>query len=308
MLQVDYHQPVLLNEAVDFLITTRDGIYFDGTLGGGGYSLAVLKRISDKGFVIATDLDKNAIDHCSNLFKEENRIRIYNRNFKEFQAILMENNIDKIDGAVLDLGVSSYQLDNQDSGFTYKVNTEFDLRFDKNIGISAYEVIKNYSVKEISEIISNYGEEKNAKKIAFLLKEASENKKIHTQDVVEIVSKITRKDKVNETLSRVFQAFRIFVNDELENLKVFLNSAIDYVKSGGRIVVVSYHSLEDRIVKEFFNYHSLSCVCPKDAPVCNCGKVVRIKKLHKKVITASSEEIGKNVRSRSAKLRAGEVI
>lgn len=308
MLQSNYHQPALLNDSVNYLVTTKDGIYFDGTLGGGGYTEEILKRLTSKGLIIATDLDINAVNYCHQKFINDKRVLLFKNNFREIDSVLSELNINKIDGVVIDLGVSSYQLDNHESGFSYRFNTEFDLRFDKSFGLPASEIINKYSKKELEEIIRDFGEERFYKKIAFELKKLNNKDIIKTYDIVEAISKITRKDKINETLSRVFQAFRIFVNDELENLKDFLKKSIKLINSGGRIVVVSYHSLEDRIVKEFFNYEALSCICPKDFPVCRCNKKSVLSKITRKVIVAGQEEITNNVRSRSAKLRVAEIL
>lgn len=305
----NFHNPVLLDIAIDFLITDLNGIYFDGTLGGGGYSDRILKMLSREGRLISTDLDDAAINFSKERFKSENRITIVKDNFKNIKQILENMNIEKINGAVLDLGISSYQIDNPAEGFSYRFETDFDLRFDKSQGSPAYELLNQMEAKEIAEILWTYGEEKFAYKIAREIENHTKKKIIRTtKEIVEIVSRVTPRHKLNDTLSRFFQAFRIYVNDELENLKTFLNDAIELIKSGGRIVIVSYHSLEDRIVKEFFNLNSQQCTCPPEYDRCLCGKKLRLKKLTKKVITPSEEEIKLNPRSRSAKLRAAEVL
>lgn len=305
----EFHKPVLLETVLDFLITDINGIYFDGTLGGGGYSEAILNKLSREGRLIATDLDDAAINFCKKKFESENRITIVKENFKNIKQILEDLKIEKINGAVLDLGISSYQIDTASEGFSYRFETDFDLRFDKSKGTPAYEIINDLEAKEIADILRTYGEEKFAFKIAREIENYTKKKKIRTtKEIVEIVSKVTPRHKLNDTLSRIFQAFRIYVNDELENLKEFLNDVVDLVKSGGRIVIVSYHSLEDRIVKEFFNQNSQECSCPPEYDRCICGKKLRLKKLTKKIITPSDEEIKLNPRSRSAKLRAAEVL
>jgi len=305
----EFHKPVLLETVLDFLITDVDGIYFDGTLGGGGYSEAILNKLSKEGRLIATDLDDAAINFSKKKFENENRITIVKDNFKNIKNILMNLGIEKISGAVVDLGISSYQIDTPEEGFSYRFDSDFDLRFDKSRGIPAYEIINELEAKELADIIRNYGEEKFAFKIAREIENHTKKKKIRTtKEIVEIVSKVTPRHKLNDTLYRIFQAFRIYVNDELENLKEFLENAIDVIKSGGRLVVVSYHSLEDRIVKEFFNLNSQECTCPPEYERCICGKRLRLKKLTKKIITPSEEEIKLNPRSRSAKLRSAEVL
>lgn len=305
----EFHKPVLLDTVLDFLITDINGIYFDGTLGGGGYSEAILNKLSREGRLIATDLDDAAINFCKKKFESENRITIVKENFKNIKQILEDLKIEKINGAVLDLGISSYQIDTASEGFSYRFETDFDLRFDKSKGTPAYEIINDLEAKEIADILRTYGEEKFAFKIAREIENYTKKKKIRTtKEIVEIVSKVTPRHKLNDTLSRIFQAFRIYVNDELENLKEFLNDVVELVKSGGRIVIVSYHSLEDRIVKEFFNQNYQECSCPPEYDRCICGKKLRLKKLTKKIITPSDEEIKLNPRSRSAKLRAAEVL
>lgn len=305
----DFHKPVLLETAIEYLLTNPDGIYFDGTLGGGGYSEEILKKLSPLGKLISIDLSDAAINYCKKKFAGENRIIIVKENFKNIKDILFSLGFEKIDGSVLDLGISSYQIDTPDEGFSYRFEGDFDLRFDKSTGTPAYEVINNSETKELYEIISTYGEEKFAYKIAREFEKSIKKNPIRTtREVVEIISRVTPRHKLNDTLSRVFQAFRIYVNDELENLKAFLENAIELIKSGGRIVIISYHSLEDRIVKEFFNKNSQECNCPPEHGRCICGKKLRLKKLTKKVIRPDETEIKTNPRSRSAKLRAAEVL
>lgn len=305
----EFHKPVLLETVLEFLVTDVDGIYFDGTLGGGGYSEAILNKLSKEGRLIATDLDDAAINFSEKKFNNESRITIVKDNFKNIKNILMDLNIEKINGAVVDLGISSYQIDTESEGFSYRFDTDFDLRFDKSKGVPAYEIVNDMEAKELAEIMRTYGEERFAFKIAREIENYIKKKKLRTtKEIVEIVSRVTPRHKLNDTLSRVFQAFRIYVNDELENLKEFLNNSLDVIKSGGRLVVVSYHSLEDRIVKEFFNQNSQECTCPLEYKKCICGKKLRLRKLTKKIITPSEEEKKLNPRSRSAKLRAAEVL
>ncbi|MGB9664978.1 MAG: 16S rRNA (cytosine(1402)-N(4))-methyltransferase RsmH [Ignavibacteria bacterium] len=305
----EFHKPVLLETVLEFLITNLDGIYFDGTLGGGGYSEAILSKLSKEGRLIATDLDDAAINFCKNKFGNESRITIVKENFKNIKKILDDFEIEKLDGAVVDLGISSYQIDTAESGFSYRFDADFDLRFDKSKGYPAYEIINQLEAKELADIIKTYGEEKFAFKIARAIENYTKKNKLKTtRELVEIISKVTPRHKLNDTLSRVFQAFRIYVNDELENLKEFLNNAIDVIKSGGRLVIVSYHSLEDRIVKEFFNLNAQECICPPEYGKCVCGKKLRLKKLTKKIISPTEDEIKFNPRSRSAKLRAVEIL
>jgi 16S rRNA (cytosine1402-N4)-methyltransferase len=213
--------------------------------------------------------------------------------------------VQSFDGIFADLGVSSYQFDNPESGFTYRKEAPLDLRMDKTKVISAADIINSFDEKDLAKIFFQLGEEKNAKRIARKIIEFRKTKIIETTtELSDIISQITPPNFLPNTLSRIFQAIRIYVNDELETLKIFLKKSVDYLKVGGRIVILSYHSLEDRIVKEFFRYENLDCICPKDFPVCKCNKVRRLNILTKKPLIPSEMEVRNNIRARSAKLRA----
>ncbi|MCX8009638.1 MAG: 16S rRNA (cytosine(1402)-N(4))-methyltransferase RsmH, partial [Ignavibacteria bacterium] len=277
-----FHKPVLVDEVIKYLITKPNGTYFDGTLGGGGYSKYILEKLSSEGKLLSTDLDLNAIEYCKKLFQNEKRITILHENYKNILKIMAELKIEKLDGAVLDLGVSSFQLDNASSGFSYRQDVKFDQRFDTSSGITSAELLNKIEEKNLAKILFEYGEEKKAKIIAKKIIEFRNKEFIATTSQVKhVLESIIPKHKLNETLSRVFQAIRIYINDELGNLKSFLEAIVQAVTKNGRIVIVSYHSLEDRIVKEFFNFESVDCVCPKDVPVWISGKVARIKKINK---------------------------
>lgn len=303
------HIPVLLKESVDYLVTNKDGIYFEGTLGFGGHTEEILNRLGKKGTVVSTDVDLNAFNFCREKFKDENRIKLYNFNFSLIDVIAKIECVEFFDGIVADLGVSSFQLDNAAAGFSYSINSELDLRLDKNLRKTAADFINNESEEKIASIIFKYGEEKNSRKIARQICEARKIKKIEkTDELKKIISSFTNPRYLTKTLSRVFQAMRIYVNDELGALKSFLENSVPVLRKGGRLVIIGYHSLEDRIVKDFFKYESLNCICPVDAPVCTCGKVKRLKIITKKPLTPSENEIKDNKRSRSAKLRVAERI
>ncbi|NWG28211.1 MAG: 16S rRNA (cytosine(1402)-N(4))-methyltransferase RsmH [Ignavibacteriaceae bacterium] len=303
------HIPVLLKESVDYLITKKDGTYFDGTLGFGGHTQAILRKLSAKGKVVSTDVDLSAFNFCKEKFKDENRVKLYNFNFSLIDVIAKIESLEFFDGVLADLGVSSFQLDNAAAGFSYSINSELDLRLDKNLRKTAADFINEDSEKKIADVIFEFGEEKNSRKIANQIFEARKIKRIETTDELKkIISSVTNPKYLTKTLSRVFQALRIYVNDELGALKSFLNNSISVLKSGGRLVVISYHSLEDRIVKEFFKYENLSCICPPDSPICTCGKVRRLNIITKKPIIPSDAEINQNKRARSAKLRVAERI
>ena len=306
---VTHHIPVLLNEALGFLITDKSGAYFEGTLGFGGHSEEILKRLNNNGILVSTDVDKNAFNYCKKKFENERRIRLYNFNYSLVDVIAKIESLEFFDGVFADLGVSSFQLDNSSSGFTYSADAPLDLRMDKSLKLSAKDVVNDFPAKELADIIYKFGEEKNSRKIARRIVEYRKVKPIiTTAQLREIISEITPARYQLKTLSRVFQALRIFVNDELNKLKEFLNHSVDVLKKGGRIVVISYHSLEDRIVKEFFKYEELDCICPKDSPVCTCDKEQRLRILTRKPVVPGKNELDFNKRARSAKLRAAERI
>jgi 16S rRNA (cytosine1402-N4)-methyltransferase len=305
----NHHTPVLLKESLEFLLTDMNGVYFDATLGFGGHSEAILNSLHSNGKLISTDVDVDAFKFSKEKFNGEQRIRIFNFNFSQIDIIAKIESIKYFNGIFADLGVSSFQLDNPLSGFTYRNEAKLDLRMDKTKTIAAVDVINSFPEEEIANIIYQYGEEKNSRKIARRIIENRKFKKIDTTlDLANIIEEITPFKYRIKTLSRVFQALRIYVNDELEVLKSFLTKSIDLLEVGGRIIILSYHSLEDRIVKEIFKYETLDCICPKEYPVCQCNKERRLKILTKKPVVPSPAEIGSNFRSRSAKLRAAERI
>jgi 16S rRNA (cytosine1402-N4)-methyltransferase len=230
-------------------------------------------------------------------------------NFSQIDIIAKIESIQFFNGIFLDLGVSSFQLDNAESGFSYRNNAQLDLRMDKSRVINAADVVNSYSEEDLANIIFQYGEEKNSRKIAKVICEIRREKKILTTlDLSNIITEITPQRYHTKTLSRVFQALRIYVNDELNILKLFLKKSIELLKPEGRMVILSYHSLEDRIVKEAFKYETLDCICPPGSPICNCDKVPRLKIITKKPVVPDNKEIENNFRSRSAKLRAAERI
>jgi 16S rRNA (cytosine1402-N4)-methyltransferase len=303
------HNPVLLDKSLEFLITETDGIYFDGTLGFGGHSSGILNRLGPDGLLISTDVDQDAFSFSKKKFSEEKRIKIYNLNFSQIDIIAKIESIPFFNGIFVDLGVSSFQLDNAESGFSYRSNAQLDLRMDKSKVINAADVVNSYSEEDLANIIFQNGEEKNSRKIAKVICEARREKKIQTTlELSNIITAITPQRFHTKTLSRVFQALRIYVNDELNSLKLFLKKSIELLKPEGRIVILSYHSLEDRIVKEAFKYETLDCICPPGSPICICDKIPRLKIITKKPVVPDTMEIENNFRSRSAKLRAAEKI
>jgi 16S rRNA (cytosine1402-N4)-methyltransferase len=304
-----HHHPVLLDQSLEFLVTDTSGIYFDGTLGFGGHSSGILNRLNPDGLLISTDVDQDAFSFSKKKFSENKRIKIYNMNFSQIDIIAKIESIPFFNGIFVDLGVSSFQLDNAESGFSYRNNAPLDLRMDKSKVINAADVVNSFSEEDLANIIFQNGEEKNSRKIAKVICDARREKKIQTTlDLSNIITSITPQRFHTKTLSRVFQALRIYVNDELNTLKLFLKKSIELLKTEGRIVILSYHSLEDRIVKEAFKYETLDCICPPGSPICVCDKVPRLKIITKKPVVPDNNEIENNFRSRSAKLRAAEKI
>lgn len=300
-----FHIPVMLDEVMKFLITRDDGIYVDGTIGGGGHAEEILKRTKAK--VIGFDIDPKAIEFASERLKIfKDRVVILNKNYADIKDSLRELGIEKITGFLLDLGVSSFQLD-YGGGFSFRYEDKLDMRMDRSSDLTAEYILNNYSEREIADIIFKFGEEPKARAIAKEIVRYRKKKKIETtSELVKIIDKVASKKYRLKVLARVFQALRIAVNKELDNLKIALESVIDVLERGGRIVVISYHSLEDRIVKTFFKENEKKCVCSSGASECICGKVQVIKILTKKPIVPSENEISLNPRARSAKLRAGE--
>ncbi|MFO7448000.1 MAG: 16S rRNA (cytosine(1402)-N(4))-methyltransferase RsmH [Ignavibacteriaceae bacterium] len=304
-----HHTPVLFTESLNYLITNPSGVYFDGTLGFGGHSEGILKMLDDNGVLVASDVDTDAFNYSKKKFNGDKRVRLYNYNFSQIDIIAKIESIPFFDGIFADLGVSSFQLDNPESGFTYRQEAKLDLRMDKTKVISAADVINSFGEEDLADIIYNFGEEKNSRKIARRIVARRADKRIETTtDLNEIIREITPPNYHIKTLSRVYQAFRIFVNDELNILKSFIDTSAGLLKQGGRIVLISYHSLEDRIVKDTFRYETLDCICPKEYPVCRCDKEQRLKILTKKPVIPSEDEVKNNFRARSAKLRAAERV
>lgn len=302
-----HHTPVLLKESLEYLVTDKSGIYFDGTLGFGGHSQEILNLLDPGAKLVATDIDIDAFSFSKKKFEEEKRMNIYNFNFSQIGIISKIESITGFAGIFVDLGVSSFQLDNPSSGFTYREKAKLDLRMDRKKAINAADIVNSFSEQDIANIIYEYGEEKNSRKIARKIVEHRAVSKIETtEDLKNIIAGITPERFLVKTLSRVFQALRIYVNDELGVLRTFLTDSVSLLKKGGRIVVLTYHSLEDRIVKEAFKYETLDCICPKEFPVCKCDKEQRLKILTKKPVLPSEKEIEINFRARSAKLRAAE--
>ncbi|MCI8556332.1 MAG: 16S rRNA (cytosine(1402)-N(4))-methyltransferase RsmH [Lachnospiraceae bacterium] len=307
------HVSVLLEETIEQLNIQPDGIYVDGTLGGGGHAYEVCKRLGEKGRLIGIDQDADAIKAAGERLREfGDQVAIVRSNYCNMRQELQKLGIDRVDGIVLDLGVSSYQLDSAERGFTYREDAPLDMRMDQRQLRTARDIVNGYTEPELFRIIRDYGEDKFAKNIAKHIAAAREKKPIETTgELTEIIrGAIPAKVRMNggHPAKKTFQAIRIELNGELEVLKSTLDDMIDLLKPGGRICVITFHSLEDRIVKTIFKTNENPCTCPSNFPVCVCGNKPKGRLAVKKPIVPSEEELIKNKRSKSSKLRVFERI
>ncbi|MGN0412434.1 MAG: 16S rRNA (cytosine(1402)-N(4))-methyltransferase RsmH [Lachnospiraceae bacterium] len=305
------HYSVLMDETIENLNIKPDGIYLDGTLGGGGHSEAILKRLSPKGRLIGIDQDDAAIAAASErLSVFGDRVTILRNNYRNARTALEQIGITKVDGIVLDLGVSSYQLDNEERGFSYRYDTDLDMRMDRRQSLTAKDIVNEYSEMELFHIIKDYGEDQFAKNIAKHIVKAREKKKLETTFELNEIIKAAIPAKMRAVgghpSKRTFQAIRIECNKELEVLKDSLDEMIDMLSPGGRFCIITFHSLEDRIVKAAFRRNENPCICPPEFPVCTCGKKSKGKVISRKPILPSAKELEENSRSKSAKLRVFE--
>ena len=288
------------------------GIWFDGTVGGGGHSYEILKRTSPSGQLIATDLDENAIAAASERLSEfSGRFRIYKNNYKNYAAVLEEAGVAELDGVLLDFGVSSFQLDERERGFSYMQDAPLDMRMDAKAPLTAEDVVNGYAEEELAKILKEYGEERFAKNIARNVAAARKKSRIRTTgELAKIVeASIPAKFRQNGPCARkTFQAIRIEVNGELDGLEEAVKGLARRLKKGGRICILTFHSLEDRIVKNAFRELATDCICDKSLPVCVCGKKKEIEIITHKPLTASAEELQNNPRAKSAKLRIVEKV
>ena len=299
MISNKYHTPVLLTEAVDGLKIKKDGVYVDVTYGGGGHSREILSRLGEKGRLIAFDQD---FDSEVNLIHDD-RLLFINENFMFLKKFLKLNNISKIDGILADFGVSSYQIDQPERGFSYRFDTDLDMRMDVKNSLTAYKIINKYSVDDLIKIFKNYGDLTNSRKITRAIINSRENKEIKTTaQLNEIITPIIPAKHINKILSRIYQSIRIEVNKELDVIKSLLLQSVELLKTGGRISLISYHSLEDRIVKRFFKTGKFEGEIEKDF----YGNYSLPYKIIGKLISPSQIEIDRNIRARSAKLRIAE--
>lgn len=305
------HDSVLLKETIGQLHIKPDGVYLDGTLGGGGHAEAVLQKLAGEGHLFGIDQDETAIDAASErLSSYGERVTILRENYRNAAAVLKGMGVAGVDGIVLDLGVSSYQFDTEERGFSYRYDTALDMRMDQRSALTAKEIVNSYSESELFHMIKDYGEETFAKNIAKHIVREREKKEIGTTFQLNEIIKNAIPAKMRQggghPSKRTFQALRIECNRELEVLKDSLDGMIDFLKPGGRFCIITFHSLEDRIVKNAFRKAENPCTCPPEFPVCVCGRVSRGNVVTKKPILPSGEELERNSRAKSAKLRVFE--
>ena len=305
------HVSVLLQETVDGLNVKPDGIYVDGTLGGGGHSYEVCTRLGAKGSIIGIDQDEAAIEAASIRLKDfGEKVTIVRSNYCDMKSGLHELGIDKVDGIMLDLGVSSYQLDTADRGFSYREDAPLDMRMDQRSEMTARDIVNDYSEMDLYRVIRDYGEDKFAKNIARHIVQERAKRPIETTgeltEVIRHAIPMKFQKKTGHPAKRTFQAIRIELNRELDVLRDSLDDMIDMLNPGGRLCIITFHSLEDRIVKSAFKKNENPCTCPSDFPVCVCGKVSKGRVITRKPILPSEEEMEVNSRSKSAKLRIFE--
>lgn len=305
------HKSVLLNETIDGLNIKPDGIYVDGTLGGGGHAYEVCRRLGEKGSIVGIDQDAAAIEAASARLKDfGEKVTIVRSNYCDMKSKLHELGIDKVDGIVLDLGVSSYQLDTAERGFSYREDAHLDMRMDTRQKMTARDIVNDYTEADLYRVIRDYGEDKFAKNIAKHIVQARAVKPVETtaelSEIIRASIPMKFQKKSGHPAKRTFQAIRIELNRELDVLRDSLDDMIDLLNPGGRLCIITFHSLEDRIVKSAFRKNENPCTCPPDFPVCVCGKKSKGSIITKKPILPSEEELEYNSRSKSAKLRIFE--
>lgn len=308
-----HHVSVLLTETIDNLNIKPDGIYLDGTLGGGGHAYQICKRLSENGRFFGIDQDEDAILAATKRLEDfKDNITIIHSNYCNAREALLERGVEKVDGIILDLGVSSYQLDNEERGFSYKYDTDLDMRMDRRNAFSAKTIINEYSEAELYRIIRDYGEERFAKNIAKHIVQRRTGKPVETtgelNEIIKAAIPAKMRAKTGHPSKRTFQAVRIECNHELEVLRDSLDQMIEMLNPGGRLCIITFHSLEDRIVKSAFKKNENPCTCPPEFPVCVCGKSSKGRVITRKPILPGENELEENKRAKSAKLRVFEKI
>jgi len=310
MTQQPPHIPIMVDAVMNHLLTDKNGIYLDGTLGFGGHANAIMKKLGPSGIYIGLDADPYALEYAKKRLSVHTAFcTLHHVNYRNFSEVLTSLGIPKVTGLFFDIGTSSYQIDSRDRGFSFQSDSPLDMRFDTSSGDSARDFLNTSDFKEIGMVIRNYGEERNWKRITrMIIEAASKNQMETTFHLRAAVESVTHQNLITKTLARVFQAIRIHINGELDSLRLALESSIEHLKPGGRIGVISFHSLEDRIVKKFFKKHAIECTCVRDIPICICNTKPDLKLVSRKAIIADTEEVASNPRSRSAKFRVAERV
>jgi len=300
------HEPIMLNEVIENLNIKKDGIYVDGTIGGAGHSIKILEKLNKDGLLIGIDRDKDALNASLNRLNKYSNFKLIHGKHEDMKSLINDIGIQKVDGILLDLGLSSYQIDEKERGFSYTQNAKLDMRMNKEQDLTAKYVINNYTKEDLEDIFLKYGEEKLSKKIANKICKIRESKEISTTfELADIVRSINPAGAI-DSIKRIFQATRIEVNGELKDLEKAIKDGVSMLNKNGRFCIITFHSLEDRIVKNTFTDLQGKCTCPKDFPVCICGFKSYGKIITKKPLVPSKEEQEKNSRSKSSKLRVFE--
>ncbi len=304
-----FHVPVLQQEVVDLLVTTPKGVYLDCTVGGGGHAEGILRKLDSSGVLVGLDADEDALRFAAQRLSTFPNVRLRRAFFDQLDIVLVQEELLPVQGILFDLGISSFQVDEKEKGFSFMAEGPLDMRFNRKQELTARQVVNSYSEAELGRILREYGEERMWRKIARRIVEARQEAPIETTtQLAAVVRSVVKTPLVNKTLARVFQAIRIEVNDELNRLRRALEKAFECLDEGGRLAVIAYHSLEDRIVKEFIRYKELDCVCPPEFPRCVCDKVREMSAVTRKPIFPTPEEIARNPRARSARLRVAEKV
>ena len=304
-----YHVPVMGQEVLQQLVIKKNGVYLDGTLGGGGHARIILEKLDSDALYIGIDRDEDAINVAGENLKNFKNFRAYCTRFDNIENVLQKEGVEYLDGILLDLGISSWQIDQDQRGFSFRPGVKLDMRMDMSQSLNAEQIVNTYDEKSLKKVFKEYGEERFAGKIAHKIVERRNLQPIKTStELLNIIDRCVNPRFATKSYARIFQAIRIEVNDELNILKNALNMAVKLLNIHGRLAIISYHSLEDRIVKNFMHDQENPCICPPEFPVCVCGKQPTIKRVKPFFFIASDEEIKTNPRARSAKLRVAEKV
>ncbi len=304
-----YHEPVLAQEVLHYLLINPDGIYYDGTLGGGGHALLFLQKLTSQALYIGVDRDEQALEYARRRLSAFHNVVYYHGLYNDIGSALQAANCSRPDVIFLDLGVSSHQINSDQRGFAFRPHIALDMRMDREQALTAADILAEYEEKDLIRIFKEYGEERHSRRIArVIVRQRSEKPLRFSDDLISVIERCVPGKQKIKSYARIFQALRIEVNRELDILKEALEQGLNYLKPGGRMGVISYHSLEDRMVKNFFKEQENPCTCPPELPVCVCGKQPRLKRLRPWLIIPTEEEIKKNPRARSAKFRVGEKL